>query len=83
MHIQLSKLDLIKDARNTFNELKKEHYEKLRQQKEEADMFLRIQMEQKMELSRQQKKVSFTLIVILFDKRRLMIFKSPFRISLE
>ena len=59
LNVQLSKLDLIKEARMTLDDLNREHMEKLRQQKEEADMFLRIQMEQKMELTRQQKKVLF------------------------
>ena len=51
----LQKLSVIREARETLNDMRAQHQEKMRQQELEQEMLRRMQMEQKLELMRQQK----------------------------
>ena len=51
----LQKLAVIREARETLNDMRTQHQEKMRQQELEQEMLRRMQMEQKLELMRQQK----------------------------
>lgn len=49
------KLGLVREARSSLEEMREQHREKVRQQELEQDMLRRMQIEQKLELMRQQK----------------------------
>ena len=49
------KLGLVQEARSSLEEMREQHREKVRQQELEQDMLRRMQIEQKLELMRQQK----------------------------
>lgn len=49
------KLGLVREARTSLEEMREQHREKVRQQELEQDMLRRMQIEQKLELMRQQK----------------------------
>ena len=51
----LQKLSIIREARDSLNDMRAQHQEKVRQQELEQEMLRRMQMEQKLELMRQQK----------------------------
>ena len=51
----LAKLSVIREARESLNDMRAQHAEKMRQQELEQEMLRRMQMEQKLELMRQQK----------------------------
>ncbi|XP_066927794.1 hepatocyte growth factor-regulated tyrosine kinase substrate-like [Clytia hemisphaerica] len=51
----LQKLAVIREARETLDDMRAQHQEKMRQQELEQEMLRRMQMEQKLELMRQQK----------------------------
>lgn len=51
----LEKLAIVREARDTLDDMRAQHQEKVRQQELEQEMLRRMQMEQKLELMRQQK----------------------------
>ena len=51
----LQKLAVIREARESLNDMRAQHREKMRHQELEQEMLRRMQMEQKLELMRQQK----------------------------
>lgn len=51
----LQKLAVIREARESLNDMRAQHHEKMRHQELEQEMLRRMQMEQKLELMRQQK----------------------------
>lgn len=51
----LEKLSVIREARESLNDMRAQHGEKVQQQELEQEMLRRMQMEQKLELMRQQK----------------------------
>ena len=51
----LQKLAVIREARESLNDMRAQHQEKAKQQELEQEMLRRMQMEQKLELMRQQK----------------------------
>ena len=51
----LQKMSVIREARDTLNDMRAQHQEKVQQQELEQEMLRRMQMEQKLELMRQQK----------------------------
>ena len=51
----LQKMAVIREARETLDDMRAQHKEKMQQQELEQEMLRRMQMEQKLELMRQQK----------------------------